>query len=77
MDTSEDRARDVEVGEKTWLWRSLSDPIRQVTSLWPSPSGCVLAAADQLGRILLLDAPTFCAMQIWKVKAKHPLAICH
>jgi len=62
----DDRPGEMEVGEKMTLWRSVSDPTRTVTALWPSPAGSYLASTDQLGRVLLLDGPTFCVVHMWK-----------
>jgi len=63
---AEGRGEPTPAGGPCRLWRSLDDPKRSATSLMPSPSGGLLVATDNLGRILLLDAPTFTALRIWK-----------
>ena len=46
--------------------RALVDPPRQVVSVSIDPSGGIMAAADALGRILLIDLSTNQVIRIWK-----------
>jgi hypothetical protein len=49
--------------------RSLRDDGRKVQRLAPAPRGALLAAADALGRVLLVDAAAATLLRIWKVRA--------
>lgn len=70
----EDTSGDVPVGETCRVWRTLTDPARAVSAILPSPSGGLLVAMDQLGRILMLDSPSFLVLRVWKVPP-HPFVI--
>ncbi len=49
-------------------WRSLRDDARVVIALAPAPRGALLAAADSLGRVMLVDAANMRLVRMWKVR---------
>ncbi len=54
-------------GEPAALWRAFADPSRRITALHPAPTGALAAAADALGRILLVDGADGCRVtRVWK-----------
>lgn len=46
----------------------LRDEPRAVTALAPAPRGCLLAATDTLGRVLLVDGAALGVLRMWKVR---------
>lgn len=52
--------------ESTSLRFSLRDNKRHVHHLVPAPRGCLAAAADSLGRVLLMDTHKAMVLRIWK-----------
>lgn len=53
--------------EASLPWRQLQDDARRLGALAPAPAGALLAAADNLGRVLLVDGATMVVLRMWKV----------
>ncbi|GBF88261.1 rab3 GTPase-activating non-catalytic subunit [Raphidocelis subcapitata] len=47
-------------------WRALRDDARSLAPLAPAPAGALLAAADNLGRVLLVDGASMVVLRMWK-----------
>jgi hypothetical protein len=52
--------------EQAQLYRSLKDASRVATSMAVAPHGPLLAVADNLGRVLLVDAASMEVVRMWK-----------
>lgn len=53
-------------------WRALRDDARALGRLAPAPAGALVAAADNLGRVLLVDGATMVVLRMWKVRRAAP-----
>lgn len=53
--------------EASLPWRTLRDDSRRLGPLCPSPVGGLLAAADALGRVLLVNGANMTVLRMWKV----------
>ena len=52
--------------ESASLWRVTRDDTRVLDMLCPAPQGPLVAAADNLGRVLLLDSSHMGLVRMWK-----------
>jgi hypothetical protein len=55
--------------EPSLAWRPLTDDARRLGALVPSPVGALLAAADGLGRVLVVDGASMVVLRMWKARA--------
>ncbi|KIY95679.1 hypothetical protein MNEG_12282 [Monoraphidium neglectum] len=52
--------------EASLPWRPLHDDPRKLGPLVPAPAGALLAAADNLGRVLLVNGANMAVLRMWK-----------
>eukprot|EP00891_Asterochloris_glomerata_P000897 jgi/Astpho2/897/fgenesh1_pg.00016_%23_99_t len=64
--TTPQKEEDLPRGEPVPLFRSLQDPPRRVHHLLVAPRGCLAAASDALGRVLLVDVASLTVIRVWK-----------